>query len=354
MVLTPMDIEIVPFDPKKATREQWAAFHKYRRIRQKEREPEDPVLDDETIETFMRNPDPQSEETYFVAVDPERPETQVGFLSFEVFREDAPSYETNKHLAWVGMSVLASQRRRGIGTKLLAAAAALTRERDRSTIVGYSDEPHGIAFIKATGGMVAQRARQSRLNLDDVDWDMVQEWADAGPNRSPDTSLEWVEGDMTGKLMEEYCELFTEVFNEMPFDDLDVGEFSFTPETVSQALGDWKEAGGVWFGGFAREADGKLSGLTEMGYLSDEEEIIRQFMTGVGKVYRGRGLGKWLKAAMLLKVREEFPQVRVVATGNATSNAPMLTINERLGFKPHREGIAGQIALDALEDYLAG
>ncbi len=75
-------------------------------------------------------------------------------------------------------------------------------------------------------------------------------------------------------------------------------------------------------------------------------------MTGVRLPYRGRGLGKWLKATMLLKVREEFPQVRVVVTGNATSNAPMLSINERLGFRPYREGLLAQITLKALTTYL--
>ncbi|MEE9601209.1 MAG: N-acetyltransferase, partial [Thermoplasmata archaeon] len=63
-------------------------------------------------------------------------------------------------------------------------------------------------------------------------------------------------------------------------------------------------------------------------------------------------LGKWLKAAMLLRVREKFPQIQVVVTDNATSNAAMLSINERLGFRPHKEGVWAQITLEALEDYL--
>ncbi len=92
--------------------------------------------------------------------------------------------------------------------------------------------------------------------------------------------------------------------------------------------------------------------MTEMGYFPDEEYLIHQYMTGVRVPHRGRGLGKWLKAAMLLRVREEFPQVKVVVTGNATSNAPMLSINQRLGFKPHREGAAYQISVDGLEEYL--
>ncbi|MBA7549189.1 hypothetical protein ES705_41665 [subsurface metagenome] len=55
---------------------------------------------------------------------------------------------------------------------------------------------------------------------------------------------------------------------------------------------------------------------------------------------------------MLLKMREEFPQVNVVTTGNATTNAPMLSINDRLGFEVHKEGISAQMSLEKLGEYL--
>jgi hypothetical protein len=55
---------------------------------------------------------------------------------------------------------------------------------------------------------------------------------------------------------------------------------------------------------------------------------------------------------MLLRVREEFPQVKCVVTGNASSNAAMLSINERLGFRTHREGFIAQVSVGTLDAYL--
>ena len=59
-------------------------------------------------------------------------------------------------------------------------------------------------------------------------------------------------------------------------------------------------------------------------------------LTGVRQAYKGRGLGKMLKAEMLLYIRREYPDVKYISTGNADSNAPMLSINQRLGFKKYR------------------
>ena len=56
---------------------------------------------------------------------------------------------------------------------------------------------------------------------------------------------------------------------------------------------------------------------------------------------------------MLLRVREEFPQVRFVRTGNATENAAMLSINDRLGFRPHKHPVNVEMTVEALNAYLA-
>ena len=92
--------------------------------------------------------------------------------------------------------------------------------------------------------------------------------------------------------------------------------------------------------------------MTEVLYRPSKDPLIYQELTGVPKKYRSTGKGKWLKAIMLQEVRKRWPTVTSVVTGNATTNAPMLSINERLGFKVHRESIAVQMKTTDLEKYL--
>lgn len=346
-------IKVVSFDPQRATREEWARYHEYRRTRHAETDPDDPMLADATVEARERRPDTAWKELDFAVIDLDGSEEWIGWHTREFARPDGPSYEENKHILWIWISLLPSYRQQGIGRRLLQEAANYAREHDKSLVMSYAEEASGRAFWKAVGAQDAQHDRQSRLDLERVDWTMVEQWAAEGPVRSPGSKLAWFTNRIDDEELEEWCRAFTEVWNMMPRDDLDLGDEVFTPERRRQDEAGIAEAGGTLLTAVTREEDGTISGLTEMGYYPEQDWMIHQWMTGVRRPYRGRGLGKWIKAAMLLRVREEFPQVRIVRTGNAFSNAPMLSINERLGFKLYREGMEVQTSLEDLEAYLA-
>jgi hypothetical protein len=53
---------------------------------------------------------------------------------------------------------------------------------------------------------------------------------------------------------------------------------------------------------------------------------------------------------MLLHVRDIYPGLQTVITGNASSNGPMLAINKKMGFKEHRPGNEYQITLEKLKE----
>lgn len=104
---------------------------------------------------------------------------------------------------------------------------------------------------------------------------------------------------------------------------------------------------------YVRERETKgLVGYTEVVWSPFEPDTLDQGMTCVLPEYRNRGLGRWMKAAMLVAVVRERPEVRRVRTGNATTNAPMLKINHELGFRPRLTRKDWQIDLEQVLTYL--
>src|SRR5207237_8988504 len=94
--------------------------------------------------------------------------------------------------------------------------------------------------------------------------------------------------------------------------------------------------------------DGSAARVTDGVKAWPEEGYVRQQCTGVGPAARGRGLGKWIKAAMLQHVRESHPETFYLTTENAGSNAAMLAINRSLGFRLVRETTTYQIGREEL------
>ncbi len=348
-----MKIEIVPFDPETALRGEWDRYHAYRRLRHQETDPDDPDIDDASLEALWKRPNPMLENLRYAVLDPGKPEAQIGHVEFSVFKEDGPSYEGNEHVAQANIALLEPHRGSGLGKELLSKVSELATFHGKSRLIGSSDEEDGKAFARVLGAEIALEGMENRLDLTGVNWEMVEGWAAEGPERSPASTFHWYTNHIDDDLLEDYCKFYTEVFNQQPFGQLDLKDLVFDPESFRDREARVADVGGSWITGLTTEEEGEISGMTEMFYLPDRETMITQGLTGVQKAYRGRGLGKWLKAAMLLRVRDELSQVIVVQTENATENEAMLSINRRLGFEKYKEGENFQMTLKALQAYLA-
>src|SRR5437762_2363079 len=106
--------------------------------------------------------------------------------------------------------------------------------------------------------------------------------------------------------------------------------------------------GVVMHDAIAWEPDGTISAMTDVSWAAYRRTLIEQQFTGVRPDARGRGLGKWIKAAMVLHIRELYPDAVWIATGNAGSNAPMLKFNRTMGFKAYRTRVDYQVNREQL------
>ncbi len=332
-------------DPKTAPRDFWARYHAYRRLRHAETRPEDPVKPDDLIEKEMTREDAfDIRYRYEMARDGQL----LSWFYASTSKPGSPGYDTNKHIMWADASVHLEHRRRGIGRSWMTIALELMERHGCTTLSMGTEEESGHAFLKWMGAEGRFSGAENRLELSTVDWAMVRRWAEDGPRLSPRSKVEVYDGHIPEAMREDYCPQLTTMLNTMPWEQMDHGEIVVTPAQLAEWYARMDMEGMADYTMLTRETDGIISGITDMQYAPYKPTTIHQGFTGVRTEARGRGLGKWLKAAMLLHVREIYPMLERVVTENAGSNAPMLAINRKMGFREYRAGTEYQISRDAL------
>jgi mycothiol synthase len=336
-----------PVDPAAADREFWKRYHDLRRMRQAELRPDDPVHPDADEEMLMKRPSPFEIHEYGEI---SRDGKMLSWFTGETVDPRSPEYDTNKHLYGADAYVRPGVRRRGIARSWLPHLVERMRAHGATTAGFWVEHEPGHQFMRWLGAEARLHEIESRLRLADVDWPMLERWVAEGTERSPHTKLEIFDAPMSDEALVGFARQITVMLNTIPFEDLDHGDIVITPERIRE----WEEraslTGEITHSAVTREVDGTISGVTNTSWAPYRPRIIHQEFTGVLPDARGRGLGKWIKAAMLLHLRELYPEAEWVATGNAGSNAPMLKINRALGFKPYRNGTEYQITREKLEE----
>jgi mycothiol synthase len=259
--------------------------------------------------------------------------------------------EDNKHLIDGNIIVLPPHRRKGYSKVLLAKLVEMAERYDRTLVISHTNSmiPAGGLFAERLGASKGMETHTNQLVLAEVDKALLEGWIKSEKTKEFDLRL-W-----TDYPEEEIVAIakMIEVMNTAPKDDLKVEDWKVEPEMLRQ-FNAYNKTQGVefWMMYVRHKPSGELAGYTQTFWDPENPENLGQGDTGVIPKYRGHGLGKWLKAAMIQKVIAERPVVKRIRTGNADSNAPMLAINHALGFKPYIAETVWQIEIQKIKDYL--
>ncbi len=218
-------------------------------------------------------------------------------------------------------------QRRGYGRSLAEMVEDSASEHGARRLLGQGDEgePRTLRFIENAGFREIDRWRRSTLDLTRFDprvWaPTLERIAGTGIHIVSVAAIRETRSDWKQDLHRLYVDVETDAPShleilEVPFSDFEARSLG------RQLLAD----------GFLIAMDGDdMIGLTEPQPVDDDTTAISQDLTGVRSDYRGRRIAMALKAASATWAKEHgYTSIR---TFNAQSNAPMLAINDRLGFK---------------------
>jgi len=216
----------------------------------------------------------------------------------------------NGDLAYLTIRVPPENRRRGVGTALHRSASEHARAlgKERFYCVVRSDDVDSNAYYAARGYAEVGRMRDSVLELDGAE--------------APRVDFEIV--PITPELEPAVYEVALEADADIPSGEAhESGSFE-----------QWRERG---LGSalclrdlsFAALEDGRALGYALLGH--HDAETAMNWMTGVARSARGRGVALALKRHQAAAAREAgWKRLR---TQNDLGNVPMLRVNEKLGYQ---------------------
>lgn len=329
-----MEFKIEEFKPKEVPDEFWEGYFEFTETNFRFHNPDDPLPNREAVIQRLKLDQPHYLSTRYLVKTPD--DKIIGWGGFGATLDTSPEYETNKHLCNINIAILPDYWRQGLGTSLLTRLVEEAQTHGKSVIETGTNHDSGRAFLKKYGATLSIEGFENRLELEDVDWDLMQSWVDKGKKRAEGVTIESFY-ECPEEILDEFTEMFTESANMAP-----LGDIEYRTNIDGKLRRDYekhiKKSGYTHYTLISREKNGRISGMTEIFYDPCNGYKIFQELTGVRPEFRGKGLGKWLKAHMILHLRDTYPDVERIITGNAEVNAPMLSINKRMGYKKHKGG----------------
>lgn len=189
-------------------------------------------------------------------------------------------------------------------------------------------------FLGRLGLKEAYHDQRSRLVLADVDRNQMRSWMERASERAADYELLFLAPPFPDGVIERYCDILLQM-NTAPKEEVEEDDFTMTPERWRNREEVSARSGYCLHTVVAvHRPSGEFAASTTVRADLLDPATGWQWETVVHPEHREKGLGRWLKAAMIELLESEHPELERIDTENSVTNDAMLSINLSMGFKP--------------------
>lgn len=246
----------------------------------------------------------------------------------------------NLEVGYIEVSVVPAARRRGVGSALLDLVTRAATDRRRTLML--AETTRGLSDRTSPGRDFAL----ARGFIDDTTL-AIRSQSLAGPwpaRRAPESGYSlrsWI-GAAPHGLEDAYARLRALLNQEAPSGIVELENEYWDRARLGQEFEQNRQMGRTMVTVVAAAPTGELVGHTQLVIPTGTPEVF-QWDTLVLAEHRGHGLGLALKSEALHAAEQLISGRRRVVTWNDASNAPMIAVNEALGYR--QIGWLDQVAL---------
>lgn len=328
-------VRLAEADPSDA---EIAGWHQVRTETAEEAGSDAPERDAAATAALLRDPRPLDPVVRWLAWDGD---TAVGLAWVRLHRSEGRRQVANCRIA-----VPEDRYGQGVAEALLDEVVAVALADGRSNLLtSTSVGSTGEEFLVGAGFGLGADFSRLRLLVADCDQEELRATVKSA---SDGYSLVRWQGVPPGDLIGPFAAT-REAMNDMPVDELELGRISWDEDRVRANARSAAARGQTLLTvaalGLDEQGAEVVAGFSEIVLEGGGSVRARQSDTVVLRGHRGRGLGLWVKAAMLEWLIGAHPEIEEVLTACLVSNVHMIAINEQIGFLPIRGERYYQLAL---------
>jgi GNAT superfamily N-acetyltransferase len=246
----------------------------------------------------------------------------------------------NTDKAWFHINVDVPERRRGIGRALVERLEQTAKDDGRSLILTdaklpFDDrESHAYRRFAEECGYELFNYEVVRDLVLPVPDEQIQEWIDEAAPRHEGYTIETFVGAVPDDLVESLCVLLGQLAVDAPTGAVDFEEEAMTAQRYAEMVATTAAMGRARYETVALTPDRQVVAQSTLAVSLEESTKVYQWGTFVHRGHRGHKLGLATKAVNLRAVQGARGDLTLVITQNAETNDYMVSINERMGFRP--------------------